>query len=274
MPELPEVETVRRTLERELVGRRFDGVDVVERRLRYPVRSAVLRRCAVGRRVVRIGRRAKYLLLELDDAGHVIVHLGMSGTLRLFEADAPRAKHVHVSFRLDDARELRFRDPRRFGLVDFVPPRELERDRRLVHLGVEPLSDEFTGPGFYARSRSLKRSVKSFLMDSRHVVGIGNIYASEALFLAGVRPTRAAGRIGLARWGSIVWAVKEVLGAAIAGGGTTIADFRGGTGDAGGFQSRLEVYDRAAEPCRRCGTTIRRSVILNRSTYFCPSCQT
>ncbi len=273
MPELPEVETVRRKLLPHLVGHRIDGFEIYDHRLRYPVRSRNLQRWVVGRSVEDIQRRSKYLLIHLEKNGCLVIHFGMSGRIILCAADQPREDHVHVLFRLDDTRELRFRDPRRFGLVDALESSELERDRRFATLGLEPLSDEFTGRELYDRSRGSRKPVKNFLMDSTRVVGVGHIYASEALFLAGVHPKRAAGRLGPGRWESLVASVRQVLTAAIERGGTTLRDFHDSSGAKGEFQDHLRVYDRSGEECVRCGGRIRRVVLAGRSTYYCPGCQ-
>lgn len=273
MPELPEVETVRRTLRTVLLGRRIDRVHVYDRRLRYPVQVQTLRRRVQGQRIRDIHRRAKYLLLELEDGHHVLVHLGMSGRLVVTPKDAPRLPHVHVVFSLENDHELRFRDPRRFGLVAALTPRGVKTDRRLTKLGVEPLSDGFSADEFYRRTRRLQKPVKNYLMDMKELVGVGNIYANEALFQAGIRPTCPVGRIGLSRWGRLVECVKGVLVEAIEQGGTTINDFQDGTGDEGFFQQRLQVYDRAGEACSRCEGMIRRVILAGRSTFYCPRCQ-
>ncbi len=272
MPELPEVETVRRSLVPALVGRRIESVDVFERRLRYPVRPARLRR-ACDQTIERLGRRAKYLLMHLEDATTIVVHLGMSGRLLTAPRGAPRPSHVHVTFGLSGGLELRFRDPRRFGLVDAVTTPELERDRRFAHLGVEPLSEAFDGRSFHERCRGVRRPIKNYLMDARQVVGVGNIYASEALFLAGIHPRRAAGSLSRKRWERLVASVKEVLDAAIEAGGTTLNDFQSGTGDAGYFQVQLRVYGREGEACLQCRSKVRRLVLAGRSTYLCGRCQ-
>ena len=241
MPELPEVETLRRSLLPVLVGCRIDDVRVYERRLRYPVVPRTLKRRVAGRRVEGVARRAKYLLIELDDGNRLLIHLGMSGRLSLASAGTPRETHVHVVFALDGDRELRFRDPRRFGLVDAVTAAELEDDRRFTSLGPEPLSAAFRADRVHERTRGLRKPIKNFLMDAREVVGVGNIYASEALFLAGVHPKRAVGRLSLERWTRVVDAVKQVLRQAIRQGGTTINDFQNGAGDPGYFQLSLRV---------------------------------
>ncbi len=278
MPELPEVETVRRGLQRLLEGELIEGVDVRETRLRYPVDARRLRRELPGRRVTGLGRRAKYLLIRLEEDGSreeafLVIHLGMSGRIYFSEPGETPQLHTHVIFSISGDRELHFCDPRRFGLVDLVPAALLEEDKRFSNLGVEPLSDECSAEYFFERSRKLRQPVKNFLMDGRRVVGVGNIYASEALFLAGVHPQRAAGRVSLKSWERITAVVKEVLTEAIRQGGTTLNDFQGPDGTAGYFQVFLRVYGRGGEECRECSSIIRRKVLSGRSTFYCPRCQ-
>ncbi|MCZ6794843.1 MAG: bifunctional DNA-formamidopyrimidine glycosylase/DNA-(apurinic or apyrimidinic site) lyase [Planctomycetota bacterium] len=273
MPELPEVETLRRSLLTRLVGRRIEEVEVRERRLRYRVDVRRLRRDVRGRRVEDVRRRAKYLLIHLEGDRRLVIHLGMSGRLLVEPAGDALADHVHVVFLLDDGMELRFRDHRRFGLVDSLKGCEVSRDRRFARLGPEPLSDDCDGAYFHERSRGSRKPVKNFLMDSHQVVGVGNIYASEALFLAAVNPRRAAGRVGRATWDRVAGAVKEVLRAAIRQGGTTLNDFQNAAGEEGTFQVSLRVYGREGEPCSRCGRPIRRTVLAGRSTFHCTRCQ-
>ena len=261
-----------------LKGKTIEGVDVRETRLRYPVDAPRLKRELAGRRVKDLRRRAKYLLILLEAEGareeaFLVIHLGMSGRVYFSgRAEAPRP-HTHVIFTISGGRELHFCDPRRFGFVDLVSSAGLEADRRFSNLGVEPLSRECTAEYFFECSRKLRQPVKNFLMDSRRVVGVGNIYASEALFLAGVHPLRAAGRISLQRWERITSVVKEVLRAAIRQGGTTLNDFEGPDGTAGYFQVFLRVYGREGEECLECGAVVRKKVLAGRSTFYCPRCQ-
>ncbi len=268
MPELPEVEVTRRGIAPHLVGRRIDSVAVREPRLRWPVAAAVSR--LAGRMVRAVNRRGKYLLLDCGD-GHLIVHLGMSGSLRLVDAGTPPGRHDHVDFSLG-ARLLRLRDPRRFGAVLWTtaPPEEHPLIR---HLGVEPLSRDFDAARLHALSRGRRTSIKQLLMDARLVVGVGNIYASESLFLSGISPRRRAGTLTAARCGLLVRSVKDVLRAAIRAGGSTLRDFVGGDGASGYFQAQHLVYGRAGEPCRRCGAHIRRLVQGQRATFYCAKCQ-
>ncbi len=273
MPELPEVEVLRRSLEPHLVGDRIERVEVSNPALREPVETARLRRAAAGREVVALRRRSKYLLIDLAAGWTVAVHLGMSGRLTLAPGDAPAEPHEHVAFHLRSGRRLRLRDPRRFGLVLAFKTAEMESDPHFAHLGVEPLEPGFSGEVLARAAAGRRGPVKAFLMDARVVVGVGNIYASESLFRAGVHPTRSVARISAARWDRIADAVVAVLRQAIAQGGTTLNDFADGEGRSGYFQVSLTAYDREGEPCLVCGTPVRRLVQAGRSTYYCPRCQ-
>ncbi|MDE2149073.1 MAG: bifunctional DNA-formamidopyrimidine glycosylase/DNA-(apurinic or apyrimidinic site) lyase [Gammaproteobacteria bacterium] len=271
MPELPEVETVRRGLSARLLGHRLAAVSVRQPVLRWPVPVQLARRLR-GRRLDSVERRGKYLLLDFAGA-RLLLHLGMSGRLSVLSRVAPPGPHDHVDFRFDDGRCLRFHDPRRFGcvlLLDGGGGHPL-----LDGLGPEPLSDAFTAVYLYARTRNRCAAIKSVLMDARVVAGVGNIYASESLHRAGVRPARAAGRLAPADCRRLVAAVRTVLSEAIAQGGTTLTDsaFAGTDGSFGDFQQQLAVYDREGKPCPRCGTAVRRVVIGQRSSYYCPRCQ-
>jgi formamidopyrimidine-DNA glycosylase len=273
MPELPEVEVLRLSLEPHLVGDRIERVEVLNPALREPVETARLRRGSAGREVVALRRRSKYLLIDLVGEWTVVVHLGMSGRLTLGPKDVPLETHEHVIFHLRSGRQLRFRDPRRFGLVLALKTGEMEADPHFAHLGMEPLEAGFSGE-VLARAAAGKRGpVKAFLMDARVVVGVGNIYASESLFRAGVHPTRSVARISAARWDRIADSIVAVLGQAIGQGGTTLNDFADGEGRSGYFQVSLAAYDREGEPCLACGTPVRRLVQAGRSTYYCPRCQ-
>lgn len=268
MPELPEVEVTRRAIAPHIVGRRITAVTVRERRLRWPVPAALAR--ARDRAVRAIRRRGKYLLLDCG-AGHVIVHLGMSGSLRLVPVGAPPGRHEHVDIVFGE-RLLRLRDPRRFGAVLWteVAP---GAHPLIVRLGVEPLSRAFDGARLHALARGRRASIKQLLMNARLVAGVGNIYASEALFRAGIRPTRRAGSLSRARCALLARAIKHTLRAAIRAGGSTLRDFVSGDGAPGAFQLRTWVYDRAGLPCRRCGAPIRRAVQGQRASFYCPRCQ-
>ena len=273
MPELPEVEVLRRTIESTVIGDGIESIDVRERRLREPIDTRTLRRLLVGRRVVEIGRRAKYLLIHIEGGSTLVVHLGMSGRLTVAPGDAPREPHEHVVLRLASGRKLRFRDPRRFGAMFALPTTAIDADRHFARLGIEPLGDEFSGATLAAGALRRNASVKGMLMDAAVVVGVGNIYASESLHRAGIHPRRSVARISGERWDRLAAAVRSVLADAVAQGGTTLNDFADGLGEPGEFQVALRVYDRAGEPCRQCGTGIRRLVQSNRSSYYCPRCQ-
>lgn len=270
MPELPEVETTRRGIAPHLEKRRVEHVIVRHRGLRWPVPRGLESRLA-GARLVRVERRAKYLVF-LFDKGNLLLHLGMSGHLRVVPADTPVQKHDHLDIVFEGGRCLRFNDPRRFGSVHWTT-RPAREHALLKDLGPEPLDDAFAGDHLFTRSRKRTAAVKTFIMDARIVVGVGNIYASEALFLAGVRPGRAAGRVTRIEYARVAEAVRTVLQRAIAKGGTTLRDFSQPDGSTGYFRIHLNVYGRAGEPCRECGTAIRHAVMGQRSTYWCPHCQ-
>jgi len=270
VPELPEVETTRRALATMLAGAGVRKVDVRERRLRRPVARDLGRRLR-NARFTGARRRAKYLLLDTD-AGTLIVHLGMSGSLRVCAMGEPRKIHDHVEITLTDRRILRYHDPRRFGLLVFTR-RDPLRHPLLANLGPEPLGPAFGGDRLYSAAHGRRIAVKSYIMDSKVVVGVGNIYAGEALFDAGIDPARAAGRISRERYRLLAGAIRAVLEEAIAAGGTTLRDYVGGTGQPGYFGQKLRVYGRTGEPCPRCATPLRRRTIGQRASYYCPRCQ-
>lgn len=269
MPELPEVETTRRGIEPWVVERPITGLVVRNANLRWPV---VLPRDLVGQRVNRVGRRAKYLLFCLEK-GTIIVHLGMSGSLRIVTRNEPVKTHDHIDCVFGDDVVLRFNDPRRFGSWHYHPGDEPASHWLLEGLGVEPLSNEFHGGYLHKRSRNRKVAVKNFIMDSKVVVGVGNIYAAEALFLAGIRPRTGAGRIPERAYDKLALTIRQVLGNSLALGGTTLRDFVGSDGQPGYFRQRLNVYGRASEPCRVCGARLKGQTIGQRSTVYCPNCQ-
>lgn len=269
MPELPEVETTRRGVAPYLADRRVAALVVREPRLRWPV-AADIAATVAGQRVTAVERRAKYLLIRLE-TGSLMLHLGMSGSLRVVPAEAPLRPHDHLDLVLEDGHRLRFHDPRRFGSLHWVPAGTVHP--LLARLGPEPLGDEFDGAWLRQSFAGRRAAVKAALMDSKVVVGVGNIYASEALYRAGIHPARAAGRISRRRLDLLTDAVRAVLAEAIAAGGTTLRDFYGGDGQPGYFSQSLSVYGRAGEPCPGCGEPIRQRVIGQRSSYYCPRCQ-
>lgn len=270
MPELPEVETTRSGIAPHIEGQVVAELVLRRRRLRYPVPQMLLVDLP-GQVIEQVERRAKYLLLR-SAAGTLLIHLGMSGSLRLVAADTPAEKHDHIDIVFENGQALRLRDPRRFGAVLWLSGEPL-RHRLLAGLGPEPLSDDFGAEYLYRRSRKRKQAVKQFIMDSRTVVGVGNIYASEALFRAGIRPQLATGRLSRRRCEQLVEAIKIVLGLAIEQGGTTLRDFVGGSGKPGYFKQQLQVYGRAGEPCRQCESVIKQLRQGQRASYYCPVCQ-
>lgn len=273
MPELPEVEVLRRSLEPHLVGDRIERVEVRNTAMREAIVPAQLARRTAGREVEALRRRAKYLLIDLAGGQTLVVHLGMSGRLTLVPGEEPLEPHEHVAFFLRSGRRLRLRDPRRFGLVFAAPTADLEADPHFAHLGVEPLEPGFGGPFLAGAAAGRRGPVKSFLMDARIVVGLGNIYATEALYRSGVHPNRSVARISAGRWDRLAESSMAVLRQAISEGGTTLNDFADGEGQSGYFQVSLGVYGREGEACAVCGTPIRRIVQAGRSTFYCYRCQ-
>ena len=268
MPELPEVETTRRGLSPHLIGRRILAV-TVRRALRWPVPDE-LRDYLPQQRIDAIERRAKYLLVHTQ-AGSALLHLGMSGSLRVLPQETPPGLHDHVDWQLDSARILRYTDPRRFGSQLWQPPGETHP--LLRELGPEPLSDAFDGDYLWNLSRGREAAVKLFLMDQKIVVGVGNIYAAEALFAAGIHPKRAAGQVSRARYARLASEVRRILDYAVERGGTTLRDFINPDGAPGYFEQELFVYGRAGEPCKICGTAIRAMMLGQRNTFYCTRCQ-
>ena len=272
MPELPEVETVRAGLEDLLKNHpRITRVELKRKDIRFPIPKELPKRLE-GETIVAVHRRAKYLLLETPHA-ILLSHLGMTGSWRI-APPGTEDKHDHCYIELSDGRRLAFRDPRRFGLLDLVEPGREEGHPRLKGLGVEPLDEEkFTADYLFGFSRKRKVPLKAFIMDQRVVVGVGNIYASEALFRAGIKPTRATGRLKAEEAKRLVESIREVLRESIEAGGSSISDYRQASGEEGGFQNRFKVYDRAKEPCPTCRSPIASKVIGGRSTYWCKDCQ-
>ena len=269
MPELPEVETTRRGLLPHVAGRRIEHVLLRRPDLRWPIPREV-EELLPEQRIEGIRRRAKYLLLDTA-AGSALLHLGMSGSLRVLADDTPVRAHDHVDISLDSGRVLRFNDPRRFGCLLWQAPGQTHP--LLAGLGPEPLSDAFDGDYLFALSRGRKAPVKTFLMDQAVVVGVGNIYAAEALFQAGVSPLRAAGKVSRERYVLLAQAVKEILAYAITRGGTTLRDFISPDGAPGYFEQELLVYGRGGEPCPRCGRTLKQAPIGQRASVWCGHCQ-
>jgi len=270
MPELPEVETTRRGIEPHVVGRTITRVLVRNAKLRWRVTNTLVRELS-GQSIQSVGRRAKYLLLATAK-GTAIVHLGMSGSLRIVPCTQSPKLHDHVDLVLDDGQCLRLHDPRRFGALLWT--REPAGQHKLLrHLGPEPLAPEFDGEHLYTVSRHRSRGIRDFLLDGRIIAGLGNIYANEALFLAGLRPSRAAGRINRAQYQALAKAIQDTLMRALHAGGTTLRDFLNGRGEPGYFQQSLSVYGRTGQPCHRCQTPIRAKRLGQRNSFFCPNCQ-
>ena len=269
MPELPEVETSRRGIEPYLVGEKIDKIIIREKRLRWPVRADVAKQLT-KQTVSSVSRRAKYLLINTTN-GSAMIHLGMSGSVFIVDRDTPATVHEHFDFDLSSGKTLRYRDPRRFGSLHWT--KDPAQHKLIRSLGPEPLGHSFSGEYLWQRSRGRRVTIKQFIMNANIVVGVGNIYASEALYLAGINPHRAAGRVSLQRYELLANVIQEVLQKAIKAGGTTLRDFYGGDGEAGYFQQELSVYGRDDEPCRKCERPISVVVLGQRSTFYCKNCQ-
>jgi formamidopyrimidine-DNA glycosylase len=272
VPELPEAETIAADLRARIEGSRVRSVKVPRPDILQGTDPAGLGRRLRGRRLERIGRRGKNVLFELDDGGRMLVNLGMTG--RLVTTDAPNVddmRHVAARFALESGPDLLFDDTRRFGRIEVLEPDEWQK--RDAGLGVEPLSADFTADLLWTLTRRSRTPIRNWLLDQRFVAGVGNIYANEALFLAGVRPRRGARTLRRREAERLRGALRDVLGRAIEARGTTLNDYRDGSGEEGGFQRKLLVYGRRDEPCSRCGTPIKRIVLSNRSAFYCPECQ-
>ena len=272
MPELPEVETVRRALALNIPDRRVVAVRGRSISMRRPLEVETLGEILQGRRFLVPRRRGKYLLLDTDPPGSLLVHLGMSGRLMLADADVAHLPHTHITLRLDDGRELRFVDPRRFGLMSWLEPNDEDTDSSLATLGREPL-DEAIDQWLPPMLKQRRAPLKTLLLDQRVVAGVGNIYAAEALWRVGIRPTRLGRHTSMKRLARLAQEIRKVLEEAIEQGGTTIRDFATPDGDSGYFAIKLQVYGRQGQPCTRCGTLLRAEVIGGRTTAFCIRCQ-
>ena len=284
MPELPEVETTRRGIAPHAIGQTIAAVEIHDHRLRWPVPES-LPKTLIGRTLTGIDRRSKYLLFrcerprgerESDRTGTLLVHLGMTGSLRWYSGDGPipaRRIHDHVDVRFGSGALLRYHDPRRFGAMLWLDDTADEHPL-LSRLGPEPFSSAFNADALHRTLRTRSAAIKLALMDNHVVVGVGNIYANEALFRAGIRPARAANRVSRQRIASLVDAVRGTLKDAIAKGGSTLRDYVDSSGEPGYFQLNYDVYGRAGLPCRRCGTQLREARMGGRATTYCPRCQT
>jgi len=269
MPELPEVETTRRGIAPHTEGKKVCGVTVRQRQLRWPIPTR-LGSTITGHKIKSVERRAKYLLLRFDH-GTLIMHLGMSGSLRILPRNTEPEKHDHFDLELAKVC-LRLRDPRRFGAVLWTK-QDPHQHKLLKHLGPEPLSAEFNGEHLHQLAQKRRAPVKSFIMDGRVVVGAGNIYANEALFMSGIHPKRPCNQISLEQYQTLANHIKEVLKAAIKQGGTTLRDFQQGDGQPGYFAQQLQVYGKGGEPCPNCGHAIKQERIGQRSAFYCTNCQ-
>jgi formamidopyrimidine-DNA glycosylase len=270
MPELPEVETTRLGITPHITGQTIDNIIVRNKNLRWPI-TATLKKDLLNRQFQKIERRGKYLLCYTDH-GCMIMHLGMSGSLRIVDKKIKPEKHDHLDILFASGKVLRFHDPRRFGSVIWTRKDPLQH-KLIKDLGPEPLSKDFNGEWLYKRSRKRTQAIKNFIMDNHNVVGVGNIYASESLFLAGINPKRKAGNVSLERYEHLVSAIKKILKQAIKQGGTTLRDFVNGDGKPGYFQQQLNVYARAGLPCKKCKSTIKEIKLGQRSSFYCASCQ-
>ncbi len=271
MPELPEVEVIRRGLAPLLEGRRFLGLEVGDKRLRQQSTPEELRRWVVGRGLVKLARRGKYLRFDLEGGATLLIHLGMTGRLLAGPPPTPPLPHIHLVFQVEGGINLYFQDVRRFGQVLVFPPGV--KPPPLDQVGAEPFSPEVTAAWLLAQARGKTRPIKNFLLDARVMAGIGNIYACEILFAAGLHPATPAGRLSLKEWDRVLRQTRRILKLAIAKGGTTVSDYLNSKGESGLFQLELKVYGRAGEPCGRCGAAIIRLVQAGRSSFFCPACQ-
>lgn len=270
MPELPEVETTLRGIKPWLLGQEIDTVNVFNASLRWPIPAEV--NDIVGLTVKDLQRRAKYILIELSDQSHLILHLGMSGVVRVVDSNEAHLKHDHFEMVLAHGKALRLNDSRRFGCV-LLTDHNIKQHKLLSNLGPEPLSDDFNGQWLKKCAKKRQIPVKNFIMNNHIVVGVGNIYAAESLFLAGIRPTTKASRISLSKYQQLAAIIKQVLQKAIDVGGTTLKDFRNVEGKPGYFKQELNVYGRSGEPCLVCGAEIKNLVIGQRASCYCPQCQ-
>ena len=275
MPELPEVEVMRRSIRPHLLGRRVVAVACGAKKLRQPIPDEDLRRELLGRLIVEVGRRAKYLQVQIDSGAMLVIHLGMTGNLSFSPAGAPLAKHDHLRLALDNGTELRYSDSRRFGLIRMLDPdTAAEAESRIFDdIGPEPFDRHCSAKYFHQLAANRRVAVKVLLMDSRVVAGVGNIYASESLFRAAVLPQRPAGSLSQREWTRLVACIREVLGEAIDCGGSTIASFLNADREKGYFQMNFHVYGREGQPCPKCGAAIKKIVLGGRSSFFCPTCQ-
>lgn len=273
MPELPEVETVASALNLSMSGHCFTRIETFIDVIRYPLELKD-RPELLNSIILKVRRRGRYIIIELENLNAIIIHLGMSGSIRIVEASEPRKKHEHVLFHLDDGMTMRFDCPRRFGFIKTCRLAAPDAEPNMLQeLGVEPLSDDFSAKFLKKQLENKTGKIKNAIMDNRIVVGVGNIYAAESLYMSGIRPDRAAGTLSLAECRKLVDAVKIILRKAIEAGGTTVSDYRQVDGSEGKFVRQLKVYGKDGEQCPECGKIISKSVIGGRSSFFCTKCQ-
>jgi len=270
MPELPEVETTLRGIEPYISNKKIKQINIYQPKLRWPIEKN-LNSLLSGKKVLNLQRRGKYIIIEFSN-GNLLLHLGMSGSLRILGNDTPLEKHDHFEIIINQKTILRLRDPRRFGAVIWTDE-DWQEHKLIKNLGPEPLSNNFNADYLFKKSRNKRVAIKSFIMDGHIVVGVGNIYASESLFRAGIHPTRQTQRVSKARFEKLVIVIKEVLKKAISEGGTTLKDFTNAEGKPGYFTQQLNVYGKEKEPCPICSTPIKQKIIAQRATYYCSQCQ-
>ncbi|MBU7006759.1 DNA-formamidopyrimidine glycosylase [Phosphitispora fastidiosa] len=273
MPELPEVETIRRSLEDKIKGKTFTGIEIFLEKILKGIDAGEFDEKLKGKKITGISRRGKYLIIQLSGGLVMVVHLRMTGQLLYCSAEQERVKHTHVIFHLSDKYDLRFVDQRQFGKVQFLPAKDLENLSSLKNLGVEPLSDDFTREFFKKGLRNRRVKIKPLLLEQEFIAGIGNIYADEALFRARVNPEKVAANLSPREASMLFNAIREVLIEGIDNKGTSIKDYIDGDGNKGSNQNNLRVYGRDRQPCTKCGTEIQRVVIRGRSAHYCPKCQ-
>ncbi len=273
MPELPEVEVIMRGITPHLLHKTFSQISWSDHKLRLPIPREKLQSIIKGAKIIEVGRRAKYLTIFVNNGAMLVIHLGMTGNLGIFPKTQKMAKHDHLSFLMDSGMELRYNDTRRFGSIQVFGKNDPNRENFFDALGPEPFWDDFSASYLMKKAKGRQQPIKNFLMDSRVVVGIGNIYANEILFAAGIMPTRPIGRLTSKTWKGVIARTREILTDAISAGGSTISDFVNSSGEKGYFQLSLKVYGHKGEKCPQCGNIIEKERMAGRATFFCRKCQ-
>jgi formamidopyrimidine-DNA glycosylase len=273
MPELPEVEVIMRGITPHIQDKTFSQISWSNHKLRLPIPRKKLQSLIEGTKITEVARRAKYLIISVNNGAMLVIHLGMTGNLGIFPKTQKKAKHDHLCFLMEDGMELRYNDTRRFGSIQVFGKNDVKRDNFFGSLGPEPFWDDFSASYLMKKAKGRQQPIKNFLMDSRVVVGIGNIYANEILFATGFRPTRAIGRLTSKNWAEIIKKTRTILTDAISAGGSTISDFVNSSGEKGYFQLSLKVYGHKGEKCPQCGNIIEKIVMAGRATFFCGKCQ-